>query len=147
MASLLRDQTADKEHEPAVDACLPDAFDPETCVTSLGNGVLITLSEDDYCASLGYPTGPVEDGILCDTTNPPGAGDTTLNPYALMPGEALVKYLPPGKYGIVLIPPVDGRTYNLTSTIEGTTTVDAWILADAIPAGYVTWLHNQVATE
>ncbi len=116
------------------DACLPDAFDPSTCIISTGNGVITTLTEDDYCAALGYPLAlPREEGEICDTTNPAAGGDPTLNPYNLQPGEALVKYLPPGKYGIVLDPPKDGRTYNLDSTIEGTPTVDAWVLADEPP--------------
>ena len=76
---------------------------------------------------------PKEEGDICDTSGTQGTGDETLNPYGLMPGEALVKYLPPGKYGIVIDPPKDGREYILTSTIEGTPTVDAWILADEAP--------------
>ena len=39
------------------ETCLPDAFDPETCVTVPGvaDGVITTLTEEDYCASLGWP--------------------------------------------------------------------------------------------
>ncbi len=47
-------------------------------------------------------------------------------------GEALVKYLVAGKYGIRLIPPeVDDAgetmTWTQTTTIEGTPTIDAWV--------------------
>ncbi|MEW6251351.1 MAG: hypothetical protein AB1716_11935 [Planctomycetota bacterium] len=43
-------------------------------------------------------------------------------------GEALVRFLPPGKYGIRLIPPT-GENWIQTSTIEGTPTIDAWVKA------------------
>jgi hypothetical protein len=61
-------------------------------------------------------------------------------------GEAVVKFLPPGKYGVRVVPrptilvnplnPADTRPFpdpnvwSLTSTIEGTPTVDAWVAAD-----------------
>jgi hypothetical protein len=47
-------------------------------------------------------------------------------------GEALVKFIPPGKYGIVLIPP-SGENWIQTSTIEGTHTVDAWVKPNEPP--------------
>jgi len=47
-------------------------------------------------------------------------------------GEALVKYLPPGKYGIVLVPPA-GEGWIQTTTIEGTPTIDAWVKANEPP--------------
>ncbi len=119
------------------DACLPGATDPDTCIKNgqLGNGVITTLTEADYCASLGMDVMlPLEDAVICDeTTFQEGSQDETRNPYNLMPGEAIVKYIPPGKYGIVIDPPKDGREFVLTSTIEGTTTVDAWVQANEAP--------------
>lgn len=44
-------------------------------------------------------------------------------------GEALIKYLAPGKYGIEIIPP-DGTDWIQTSTIEGTPVIDAWVQAN-----------------
>jgi hypothetical protein len=44
-------------------------------------------------------------------------------------GRALIKYLPPGKYGIRAVAP-KGQTWIQTSTIEGTKTVDAWVKAN-----------------
>lgn len=44
-------------------------------------------------------------------------------------GRALIKYLPPGKYGIKAVAP-KGQTWIQTSTIEGTKTVDAWVKAN-----------------
>jgi|WetSurSiteA1Bulk_404760.scaffolds.fasta_scaffold00079_4 large repetitive protein len=44
-------------------------------------------------------------------------------------GEALVKYLPPGKYGIRVVPPHNQNWYQ-TSTIEGTPGIDAWVKAN-----------------
>ncbi len=41
-------------------------------------------------------------------------------------GEALIDYLPPGKYGVQAIPP-DGTDWIQTTTIEGTHVIDAWI--------------------
>lgn len=47
-------------------------------------------------------------------------------------GEATIKYIPPGKYGVVVIPP-PGQGWIQTSTIEGTPTVDAWVKANEPP--------------
>jgi len=44
-------------------------------------------------------------------------------------GEALIKYLAPGKYGIRVVPPHDQNWYQ-TSTIEGTPGIDAWVKAN-----------------
>ncbi|HAD03386.1 MAG: hypothetical protein A2091_00790 [Desulfuromonadales bacterium GWD2_61_12] len=54
-------------------------------------------------------------------------------------GEALIKYLMPGKYGVQVIPPtVDPATglpvnWVQTATIEGTKTIDAWVAANEPP--------------
>jgi hypothetical protein len=47
-------------------------------------------------------------------------------------GEALIKNLAPGKYGVIMIPPT-GQGWIQTSTIEGTPTVDAWVKANEPP--------------
>ncbi|MBE0576913.1 MAG: hypothetical protein IH613_13585 [Desulfuromonadales bacterium] len=115
------------------EACVATAFDPETCATTIGDGVLTTLTVEDYCGSLGLEvnTDPLVAGYCVDIADP--VPNPNLNPYNLMPGEAIVKYIPPGKYGIVVNPPNDGKEYILTSTIEGTPTVDAWVLANEAP--------------
>lgn len=41
-------------------------------------------------------------------------------------GNALIDNLPPGKYGVLAIPP-DGTDWVQTTTIEGTHVIDAWI--------------------
>jgi len=58
-------------------------------------------------------------------------------------GEALVKYIAPGKYGIQIVPPADEAGWIQTTTIEGTPTIDAWVKANEppvfvefAPAGY-----------
>jgi parallel beta-helix repeat protein len=61
--------------------------------------------------------------------------DAGQNPYNLKVGEALVKFLPPGKYGIILVPPTldDGGNqikWVQTTTIEGTPVIDAWVKAN-----------------
>ncbi|MHC4616857.1 MAG: multicopper oxidase domain-containing protein [Planctomycetota bacterium] len=48
-------------------------------------------------------------------------------------GEALIKYLAPGKYGIQVVPPPNQPGWIQTSTIEGTPTVDAWVKANEPP--------------
>lgn len=47
-------------------------------------------------------------------------------------GEALIKYLAPGKYGVHAIRP-QGTDWVQTATIEGTKTVDAWVKAGEPP--------------
>ncbi len=58
-------------------------------------------------------------------------------------GEALVKYLAPGKYGVQIVPPADETGWIQTTTIEGTPTIDTWVKANEppvfvefAPAGY-----------
>ncbi|WP_158247192.1 right-handed parallel beta-helix repeat-containing protein [Geothermobacter hydrogeniphilus] len=101
-------------------------------VVAYGTGTVTTLTEADYCKAQGFAVDstPVpERQSICDT-NTPVTADPSLNPWNLMPGEALIKYLRPGKYGVIVYPPHDGKAYILTSTIEGTPTVDAWVMAD-----------------
>jgi hypothetical protein len=60
--------------------------------------------------------------------------DVPLN-YSTMPrecrrvGEALIKYISPGKYGTIVTPPT-GEGWIQTSTIEGTPVVDSWVKAN-----------------
>lgn len=75
-------------------------------VDVLGDGALTTLSQDDI--------------------------DAGNNPYNLKLGEAQIKYLAPGKYGVRVVPPQADDSGNIlqwvqTSTIEGTPTIDAWV--------------------
>lgn len=44
-------------------------------------------------------------------------------------GNATIKNLPPGKYGIKIVPP-NGAGWVQTATIEGTKTIDAWVKAN-----------------
>jgi len=51
-------------------------------------------------------------------------------------GYALIKYLPPGKYGLRVSPPAVGPTekpWIQTSTIEGSRVIDAWVKANEPP--------------
>ena len=47
-------------------------------------------------------------------------------------GVALIRNLPPGKYGVQVTPP-PGSDWHQTSTIEGTKTIDAWVKANEPP--------------
>ncbi|HML75775.1 MAG TPA: hypothetical protein PKB02_14895 [Anaerohalosphaeraceae bacterium] len=48
-------------------------------------------------------------------------------------GELTIKYIAPGKYGVVVVPPAGETGWIQTSTIEGTPTVDAWVKANEPP--------------
>jgi hypothetical protein len=92
---------------------------------AMGTGVIITLTHADWYAAQGL----APDGVT------PIEPDPTRNPYGLKPGEAVVKNLTPGKYGIILTPPGtddsgNPMTWIQTATIEGTTTIDAWVKAN-----------------
>jgi hypothetical protein len=45
----------------------------------------------------------------------------------LAAGEAVIRFLPPNKYPIEIIPPAQDPNWILTSTLEGTRTNDAWV--------------------
>jgi large repetitive protein len=47
-------------------------------------------------------------------------------------GNAVIKHLSQGKYGIAVVPPV-GQGWQQTSTIEGTPIIDAWVKPDEPP--------------
>jgi hypothetical protein len=66
-------------------------------------------------------------GII--TTITQGEINAGLNPYNLRLGEAVIKNLAPGKYGVTITPVVGGPNWQQTSTIEGTKTIDAWVKA------------------
>ena len=52
--------------------------------------------------------------------------DPAKNPHALKAGEALIKNLAPGKYGVQIVPPT-GQGWQQVTTIEGNKTIDAWV--------------------
>ena len=58
-----------------------------------------------------------------------GSPDPLKNPYGLEIGEALVKNIAPGKYGVRIVPPY-GQGWQQTSTIEGTPGQDTWVKAN-----------------
>ena len=64
-------------------------------------------------------------GPMCVTI---GSGTVTSD----ADGRVLLKNLPPGKYGITVVPPA-GQGWVQTSTIEGTKIIDAWVNADEPP--------------
>ncbi|MFZ5998476.1 MAG: hypothetical protein ACOYW7_13480 [Nitrospirota bacterium] len=62
-----------------------------------------------------------------------------------MVGEAFIKNLAPGKYGVIATPPIDQPGWVQTATIEGTITVDAWVKAKEPPKffeGFGTGFHH-----
>jgi len=45
-------------------------------------------------------------------------------------GSALIRDLPPGKYGVIAVKPLGGASWVQTSTIEGSKVIDAWVKAN-----------------
>lgn len=80
----------------------------------------------------GIPGGTVmQDAFgnpLGTTYNPDGTVDVMGdgNIYTDENGYALVQYLPPAKYGVLLVPPA-GQDWYQTTTIEGSAVIDAWV--------------------
>jgi len=72
---------------------------------------------------------------LGTTYNPDGSiatlGDGTLHPDEN--GYLLVQNLAPGKYGVIINPPLSSPAWRQTSTIEGTIVIDAWVKANEPP--------------
>lgn len=66
-----------------------------------GSGIILTMTQ-------------------ADVNNP------ATNPHALKVGEALIKNLAPGKYGVQIVPPT-GQGWQQVTTIEGNKTIDAWV--------------------
>jgi len=67
-------------------------------------------------------------GIILTMTQA-DVNDPVKNPHALQVGEALIKNLAPGKYGVQIVPPT-GEGWQQVTTIEGTKTIDAWVKAN-----------------
>jgi hypothetical protein len=83
-------------------------FDGNPLVETMGTGVITTLTQEDF--------------------------DAGNNPHNLKVGEALIKNIAPGKYGVIVNPPSMDDQGNAiewiqTSTREGTPTMDAWVKA------------------
>jgi hypothetical protein len=106
-----------------------------------------------YFDAFGNPLGttyqrdPVTGEYLLDGDGNPLVDEVGNGIYTDANGEALIKFLPPGKYGIRAVPrpttvmvdglPVDfpdPNVWSQTATIEGTPGIDAWIRSDEPPA-------------
>jgi len=89
------------------------------------------VSQDAFGNPLGttYQQDPEGNFILDGDGNPMVAQIGTGEILTDADGLVLIKYLPPGKYGIQIVPPL-GSDWIQVSTIEGTPTVDAWLKAN-----------------
>ncbi len=79
------------------------------------------IIQDAFGNPLGTEYDPNNPGVVTQL------GDGILTPDA--EGFVYIKNMPPAKYGITVIPPA-GEGWIQTSTIEGSKTVDAWVLAN-----------------
>jgi hypothetical protein len=70
---------------------------------------------------------PLTNSLECAPDAAPGVIVTCAD------GTALIKDLPPAKYGIIAVAPAGMETWTQTSTIEGTKVVDAWVEAGNPP--------------
>lgn len=84
--------------------------------------------------AFGNPLGTDYDLACIDAGNDPSACVTTLGNGALQTdasGEVQIKFLAPGKYGILVsAPPDQADQWIQTATIEGTRTIDVWVKAN-----------------
>ncbi|MBI4995541.1 MAG: hypothetical protein HZC22_01290, partial [Rhodocyclales bacterium] len=85
-------------------------YNPDMSIAQVGTGVITTMTVRDV-------------------------NDPLKNPYGLKVGEAIIKNISPGKYGVTVVPPQfddnsNPVTWIQTSTIEGTKTIDAWVKAN-----------------
>jgi len=84
---------------------------------------------DEFGDPIAMGTGIIRTMTVADVNDP------DKNPNNLKVGEARIKYIAPGKYGVKAVPPQtdDGGnpvTWIQTSTIEGTLVTDAWVKAN-----------------
>ncbi len=87
---------------------------------AFGNPLGTTYNTDGSVAS--FPEGTTTNGTIIDPSAPsPIIPDDN--------GYLVIKNLPPGKYGVQVVPP-PGAGWIQTSTIEGTKVVDAWVKAN-----------------
>jgi hypothetical protein len=131
---------AKDEREEGLGGCsiyLYDFSGGQVAVDGFGNPLGTTYQTDIFGdPTLGPDGAPIVDqlGDGALTTLSQSDIDAGNNPYNLKLGEALIKYLAPGKYGVRMVPPQTddfskGLKWSQTATIEGTPTIDAWVQA------------------
>jgi hypothetical protein len=93
------------------------------------------VSQDAFANPLGttYQQNPDGTFVLDADGNPVvdvmGSGVITTDEK----GEAFIKYIVPGKYGIRAVPSSDKLSWSQTATIEGTPGIDTWVKANEPP--------------
>ncbi len=136
---------------------------PDPLETGLG-GFQITL--EDAGGRFGISGGPMSQDVfgqpLRNALDCFGDAEPPMGVIVTCPdGTALIKDLPPGKYGVVVDAPAGSEgSWSQTATIEGTRVVDAWVQAGEPPyfsefggPGYHTWFgfvnpeHTKVPEE
>ncbi|MDD1632259.1 MAG: Ig-like domain-containing protein, partial [Methylococcaceae bacterium] len=79
-----------------------------------------TMSQDAY-------GNPLKNSLTCAPASSGGAILTCPD------GTALIKDLPPGKYGVIAVAPAGSSRWTQTATIEGTKVIDTWVKAGEPP--------------
>lgn len=86
-------------------------YNSDGTVKTLGNGEIITCVQAEVDEWKAWQQTPIGD--------PPRECNAV--------GEAIIRNLVPGKYGVRAVPPHEEKSWVQTSTIEGTPGVDAWV--------------------
>jgi len=113
-----------KDHNPINNT--PDAGEEGIAGASILIFDLGGQMSQDAC---GNPLGTTYLASDCSSVDAMGTGVITTD----ADGQAFIKNLVPGKYGIRAVPPGNATDWTQTSTIEGTPGVDAWVKANEPP--------------
>ncbi|SNB47982.1 SdrD B-like domain-containing protein [Geobacter sp. DSM 9736] len=113
-----------KDHNPINNT--PDAGEEGIAGASIKIFDLGGQMSQDAC---GNPLGTTYSASDCSSVDVMGTGVILTDAN----GQAFIKNLVPGKYGIRAVPPGDAAGWTQTSTIEGTPGIDAWVKANEPP--------------
>ena len=110
-------------------------------VWARSTGAQFSITLEDPAGLYGQQGGPILQDAFGNQlgttpTNCPTASVNTLGDGTLHPdpdGYLTIKNLAPGKYGVIVTPPLDTPAWVQVTTIEGTKVIDAWVMANEPP--------------
>jgi len=117
---------------------VPDGNELGAALAEAGLGGFEILLEDAagrYGQAPGFLSqdafgNPLKNSLDCFADAPPAPTGVIVT---CPDGKALIKDLPPGKFGVIAVPPAGTGTWTQTSTIEGTNVQDTWVKAGEPP--------------